>query len=217
MIDYILFDLDGTLTDPAEGITNSIVYALDKFGISVSDKKSLYKFIGPPLYDSFVKYYGFSHDDANLAVAYYREYFAPKGLFENTVYDGIEDMLSCLLGQGAKLIIATSKPEKFAREILTHFSLDRYFYDIVGATMDEKRNTKDAVIAYAIEKCKIDPTSAIMVGDRLHDVIGAKKNSLRSVGVLYGFGSYDELSAAGADIIVSDVNYLKNTLLEMKG
>ena len=217
MIEYVLFDLDGTLTDPAEGITNSIVYALNKFGISVRYKRDLYKFIGPPLYDSFVKYYGFSHENANLAITYYREYFAPKGLYENTVYKGIEDMLVFLADKGVKLIVATSKPERYAREILAHFALDRYFDDIVGATMDEKRNTKDAVIAYAIEKCKIDPKKAIMVGDRLHDVLGAKENGIRSVGVLYGFGSYDELSNAGADMIVGDVEQLKNTLSELKG
>ena len=217
MIKYVLFDLDGTLTDPGEGITNSIVYALDKFGISVSDKKDLYKFIGPPLYDSFVKYYGFSHENANLAITYYREYFAPKGLYENTVYKGIEDMLGFLADKGVKLIVATSKPEKYAREILAHFALDRYFDDIIGATMDEKRNTKDAVIAYAIEKCKIVPQNAIMVGDRLHDVLGAKANGMRSIGVLYGFGSYKELSDAGADMIVKDVEQLKKTLSELKG
>ena len=217
MIEYVLFDLDGTLTDPGEGITNSIVYALDKFGISVSDKKDLYKFIGPPLYDSFVKYCGFSHENANLAITYYREYFAPKGLYENTVYKGIEDMLGFLAEKGVKLIVATSKPEKYARAIIAHFALDRYFDDIIGATMDEKRNTKDAFIAYAIEKCKIVPQNAIMVGDRLHDVLGAKANGMRSIGVLYGFGSYKELSDAGADMIVKDVEQLKKTLSELKG
>ena len=215
MIKYILFALDGTLTDPAEGITNSLAYALNEFDISVSDKKDLYKFIGPPLYDSFVRYYGFSHEDANLAVAYYREYFSPKGLYENTVYEGIEDALLHLKNQNVKLIVATSKPEKFAREILAHFALDRYFDDIIGATMDEKRNTKDAVIAYAVEKCSIDTAYAVMVGDRLHDVLGAKANGIRSIGVLYGFGSYDELTDAGADIIVENVAQLKNVLTDL--
>jgi len=215
MIKYVLFDLDGTLTDPAEGITNSIVYALKKFGISVSDKKELYKFIGPPLYDSFVRYYGFTPKDANLAITYYREYFAPKGLYENTVYEGIEDALIHLKTQNVKLIVATSKPEKFAREILAHFALDRYFDDIIGATMDEKRNTKDAVIAYAVEKCNIDTENAVMVGDRLHDVLGAKANGIRSIGVLYGFGSYDELTDAGADIIVENVANLINVLTDL--
>ena len=215
MIKYVFFDLDGTLTDPALGITNSIIFALDKFGISVSDRISLYKFIGPPLYDSFVKYYGLSHDDANLAIKYYREYFAPKGLYENTVYEGIEDCLSNLNARGLKLILATSKPEQFAREILIHFGLDKYFYDIVGATMDETRNTKGAVIAYAIHKCGIDPTFAVMVGDRMHDIDGAKLNSIKSIGVLYGFGSYDELKNAGADAIVNDVSELETTLVNM--
>lgn len=215
MIKYVLFDLDGTLTDPALGITNSIMYALDKFGISVSDRKTLYNFIGPPLYDSFVKYYGFSHDDANLAVKYYREYFAPKGLYENTVYEGVEDLLFTLQDKGVKLILATSKPEKFAKEILRHFGLDKYFTDVIGATMNEKRNTKDAVIAYAIQKCGIQTSEAVMVGDRMHDIFGANINSLRSVGVLYGFGSYEELKNEGANVIVNDVQQLKYTILSM--
>jgi len=212
---HILFDLDGTLTDPALGITNSVMYALNKFGIEVDDRASLYKFIGPPLYDSFVRYYGFTPKDANLAITYYREYFAPKGLYENTVYEGIEDALIHLKTQNVKLIVATSKPEKFAREILAHFALDRYFDDIIGATMDEKRNTKDAVIAYAVEKCNIDTENAVMVGDRLHDVLGAKANGIRSIGVLYGFGSYDELTDAGADIIVENVANLINVLTDL--
>lgn len=213
MIKYILFDLDGTLTDPAEGITNSICYALDKFGIKVQDKASLYKFIGPPLYDSFVKYYGFSSENANKAVDYYREYFAPKGLYENTVYPGVTQLLQELTSYDVGLLVATSKPEVYAKKIIEHFDLQQYFYDVVGATLDATRNTKDAVIAYAINKHSIDAQSALMVGDRHHDVFGASQNSLRCVGVTYGFGSYSELSDAGADIIVDSVEQLKNTLI----
>ena len=212
---YILFDLDGTLTDPAEGITNSVKYALAKFGISVSDKSELYKFIGPPLYDGFVNFYGFSHDDANLAVSYYREYFAPYGIYENSVYDGIPEMLEKLKASGKTLVLATSKPEKFALEILRHFDLAKYFDLACGATMDEKRNKKDAVIAYALEQGKIAPDDAVMVGDRLYDIEGGRKNGLTSVGVLWGYGDRAELEGAKAEFIAKDIPELEKILLEI--
>ena len=152
----VLFDLDGTLTDPAIGITNSVSYALKKWNIEVSCRSELYKFIGPPLVDSFCKYYGFSKDDADLAVKYYREYFADKGLFENSVYDGVIEMLTELKKRGKRLIIATSKPELFSKRILEHFELDGYFDFLAGATMDSSRVKKADVIAYAIKECNIN-------------------------------------------------------------
>ena len=127
MIKYLLFDLDGTLTDPGEGITNSVAYALRKFGIEVENRAELYKFIGPPLVNSFMEYYGFSREDAERALAYYREYFAPHGIFENEIYPGIAGMLERLDGAGKTLILATSKPQEFAKKILEHFEIDRYF------------------------------------------------------------------------------------------
>ena len=123
---YIMFDLDGTLTDPAEGITNSIVYALSKFGINITDRRELYRFIGPPLIPSFMKYYGFSEAEAVKALGYYREYFGPRGIYENAVYPGIPGMLRRLAGSGCTLLLATSKPEEYAAKILKHFSLDSY-------------------------------------------------------------------------------------------
>ena len=212
---YVLFDLDGTLTDPAVGITNSVKYALAKFGISVSDKSELYKFIGPPLYDSFVNFYGFSHDDASLAVAYYREYFAPHGIYENSVYEGIPELLERLKTSGKTLVLATSKPEKFALEILRHFDLAKYFDLAYGATMDEKRNKKDEVIAYALSQGNIDPDDAVMVGDRIYDIEGGHKNGLVSVGVLYGYGDRAELEGAKAEFIAKDVPELEKILLEI--
>lgn len=212
---YVLFDLDGTLTEPSEGITNSVKYALAKFGISVSDKSELYKFIGPPLYDSFVNFYGFSHDDANLAVAYYREYFAPHGIYENCVYEGIPEMLERLKTSGKTLVLATSKPEKFALEILRHFGLAKYFDLAYGATMDEKRNKKDEVIAYALSQGNIDPDDAVMVGDRIYDIEGGHKNGLVSVGVLFGYGDRAELEGAKAEFIAKDVPELEKILLEI--
>ena len=202
MYDTVLFDLDGTLTDPGEGITNSVAYALSKYGIEVTDRSELYKFIGPPLRDSFMKYYGFPEDKALQAIEYYREYFRDTGIFENKVYEGVEDMLRQLHTMGKRLVLATSKPEEFALRILEHFGLRKYFTAVAGATMDSSRSKKGDVIAHAISLCEsFDKCTAVMVGDREHDVIGAKENSLRCIGVLYGYGSEAELKNSGADYI----------------
>ncbi|MBO5936958.1 MAG: HAD family hydrolase [Clostridia bacterium] len=202
MFDTILFDLDGTLTDPGEGITNSVAYALKKYGIEVADRRELYKFIGPPLKDSFMKYYGFCEDKAEQAIAYYREYFRDTGIFENRVYGGIEDMLKTLYDDGKKIVLATSKPEGFAVRILEHFELKKYFAVVAGASMDSSRSKKGDVIAYAISLCDgFCRDSAVMIGDREHDIIGAKENGLKSIGVLYGYGDEAELRNAGADYI----------------
>lgn len=202
----VLFDLDGTLTDPGEGITNSVAYSLKKFGIDVADKKELYKFIGPPLVDSFMNYYGFSEEKAELAVKYYREYFRDTGIFENRVYDGIPELLAEIKESGRKIVLATSKPEEFAKRILVHFELDKYFDVAAGATMDTSRSKKSDVIKYALELCgNPDKTQTVMIGDRKHDIIGAKQNGLDSIGVLYGYGDFDELHAAGADYIAESV------------
>ena len=206
MYEYILFDLDGTLTDPGLGITNSVAYALKRWNIEVEDRKSLYKFIGPPLQDSFAQYYGFSAQDALRAVDVYREYFREKGLFENEVYPGVESMLKALKEQGKTLILATSKPEEFAIRILKHFHLDGYFTVMAGATMDTSRNKKGDVIAYALREAGVlDKSKAVMVGDREHDVIGANQNELDSIGVLFGYGDRDELEKAGATYIAPTV------------
>ena len=214
MYKYILFDLDGTLTDPGLGITNAVMHALKKFNIEVADRSELYKFIGPPLLDSFAKYYGMSNEECQLALQYYREYFKPYGLYENTVYDGIEVLLAELKNKGYKLALATSKPEPFAVEILRHFKLDQYFDFIGGATMDEKRVRKAEVIAYVLESCAItDLSSVIMVGDREHDVLGAKEVGLACIGVLYGYGGREELEAAGASVIVENPEDILKTIL----
>ena len=204
--DVILFDLDGTLTDPGMGITNSVMHALKKYGIEVEDRKTLYKFIGPPLIESFEKYYGFSHEEAVKSVDYYREYYRDKGIYENTVYDGIEKLLVYLSENGKKIILATSKPEPFAKEILRHFGLDKYFLFAAGSTMSETRTNKAEVIEYALAECGItDKSSVVMVGDREHDIIGANRNSVDSIGVLFGYGSREELEAAGATYIAETV------------
>ncbi|MEA4816791.1 MAG: HAD family hydrolase [Lachnospiraceae bacterium] len=210
---YILFDLDGTLTDPAEGITNAIKYALAKYGIEVCDKTSLYEFIGPPLISSFMERYGFSHEKASEALMYYREYFGEKGLFENKVYPKTEDMLEGLLKKGKHLFVATSKPEEYSKIILKHFKLDKYFEFIGGSTMDESMVNKDEIIGYVLSSCRItDKDATVMVGDRRHDIIGAKKNCISSIGVLYGYGSREELFEAGADYIISSPEELSKLL-----
>ena len=208
MLDTVLFDLDGTLTDPFEGISNSIIYALKKFGITAPDKPLLKKFIEPPLTESFSKYCGLSCSDALRAVDYYREYFSVAGIFENKPYEGVCELLSGLKERGYTAIVATSKPEQFAKAIVQHFGLEQYFKEICGATMDQSRTQKADVIAYALKKCEIkdeikDKKRAVMVGDREHDIIGAKTNGLSSIGVLYGYGSKEELLEAGANYIAN--------------
>ncbi|EMC52202.1 hypothetical protein SMU102_01039 [Streptococcus mutans S1B] len=214
MYQTILFDLDGTLTNPALGITDSLAYALEKFNIEVTDKKELYRFIGPPLQDSFENFYHFSKEDSLKAVDFYRDYFRHKGLYENEVYQGIPDLLERLKAQGKKLLVATSKPEGFARQILKHFKLFDYFDLVAGASMDGSRRLKGDVIAHALTSAQIaDPSSAIMIGDRKHDIIGAKENGLDAIGVLYGFGNREELKKAGATYIATNVEELQGRLL----
>ena len=211
---YLLFDLDGTLTDPALGITNSVMYALKKFGITPPEREALYSFIGPPLIDSFMEYYALSAEDAKTAVAYYREYFRETGLLENVKYDGVDEMLSRLKAAGKTLLVATSKPEVFARRILDHFGLTQYFDFIAGALMDETRTRKHEVIAFALDSFPIpDKSRAIMIGDRKHDILGAKHEGIASLGVLYGFGSRSEHEEHCADYIAADVNELGSILL----
>ena len=206
MYDIILFDLDGTLTDPGIGITNSVAHALAHWNIEVKDRAELYKFIGPPLSDSFMRYYGFSEEDAIHAIAVYREYFSVKGLYENEVYPGIPEMLQSLKDAGKTVVLATSKPEGFAVEILRHFGLYDYFDIIAGASMDESRNKKADVIAYAISQMKNpDLSRMIMIGDREHDILGAKQIGIDSIGVLYGYGDRAEHEKAGATYIAEKV------------
>lgn len=199
---YILFDLDGTLTDPGIGITNSVMYALEKYNIKVSERSELYKFIGPPLIDSFMDFYGFTKEMAVQAVAYYREYFSVHGIYENQVYDQIREMLQTLVDKKKTLLVATSKPEEFAKIILKHFQMDSYFTLIAGSTMDETRTKKAEVIEYALQSLNItDKHEVIMIGDREHDIIGARTCNLDSIGVLYGYGDRRELEEAGASFI----------------
>lgn len=216
MKNIFLFDLDGTLTDPGMGITNSVAYALAQYGIQAEDRTVLYPFIGPPLRESFMKFYGFSEEKAEEAVWKYREYFSDKGLFENEVYPGIKEMLGGLKNVGARLFVATSKPTGYSKQILDHFELSEYFEDIQGSTMDGSREKKADVIAYLLNVNHIqEKEEVIMIGDRRQDIDGAKENGLDSCGVLYGYGSRDELEEAQADYIAENVEELGKILAEL--
>ena len=208
----VLFDLDGTLTDPFEGITKSVEHALDRCGIKVANRRELACFIGPPLHESFMKYYGFTEPEAFRAVEVYREYFSVTGLFENKVYPGIPELLAELSDGGIKLAVATSKPTVFAKRILDHFGLTGYFSVCVGSELDGRRVRKDEVIADTLSALGIGAPDAVMVGDRMHDVIGAKKNGVAAVGVTYGYGTREELTEAGAFAVADTVDELKEIL-----
>ncbi len=213
MYHTILFDLDGTLTDSGPGITNSVAYALKKWNIEEKDINVLRKFVGPPLDASFAKYYGFSKEKCVQAIQYYREYYLTKGIYENQVYDGMEELLKWLRDTGRRAIVATSKPEPSAIHVLEYFHMDSYFDIIAGATMDGSRVEKSDVIRYALDRAGIrDLSGVVMVGDRENDIQGAKANGLDSIGVLYGYGSREELEEAGAMQIAETVEDLRRCI-----
>lgn len=204
-----LFDLDGTLTDSGKGIINAVRYSLKRSGDEIPGEETLLKFIGPPLWESFETFLGFSHEKAENAVKLYREYYNETGLFENSVYSGIPELLEALRADGAKLAVATSKPEVFSLKILERFDLLKYFDSVTGSELDGTRTEKSDVIACALEKFTAQGKSleeiksgAVMVGDRKHDIIGARKNGLPCIAVLYGYGNESEFREYGADYIV---------------
>lgn len=214
----ILFDLDGTLTDPGIGITNSVMYALKTFGIDVEDRSELYKFIGPPLSQSFERFFGFDPERAKAAVEAYRVYFGDRGIFENTVFEGVKELLGKLRGQGKVIVLATSKPEVYAGRILEHFHLDQYFNLVCGSLLSGERTDKGEVITWALKQLKTEKgienpeTSAVMIGDREYDIRGAKKNLIPAIGVLFGYGNKEELIKAGADDLAETVSNLYYSL-----
>ena len=191
----VLFDLDGTLTDPREGITRSIQYGLSKMGIDEPDVRTLEHFIGPPLLQAFMATYGFDEARAWEAMGFYRERFAVTGLYENHVFDGVTPLLEELVGQGRQLFIATSKPQVYAREIARHFDFARHFKVIYGSELDGTRTHKVELIRHLLTEQGLDPAQTLMIGDRKHDLIGARENGLDAAAVGYGFGSFEELSA----------------------
>ncbi|MEI3892775.1 MULTISPECIES: HAD family hydrolase [Bacillus] len=215
MYTTFLFDLDGTLTDPKEGIINSVLYALKKVGIEELHISELDSFIGPPIQQSFIERYNMSEGEVERAVFYFREYLKQRGLFENNVYEGIPDLLQQLKSSANRLFVATSKPTVFAKQVLEHFQLTDYFEDIIGSNLDGTRIKKEEIIAHILHTNEeLNREGIVMIGDRKHDIIGANHNGIASIGVLYGYGSETELTEVGATHIVNDVKELHHFCLE---
>lgn len=209
----IFFDLDGTVTEPVMGITNAIIHALNKFGIEVTDRKQLYKYIGPPLRDSFMEFNGFTKEQAEEAVLAYREYYGEKGILENDIMPGMEQALEKLAAAGCRLFIATSKPEIFAIQILKYLKLDGFFDIIAGSLLDGSRDKKEDVIKNLLDRSGIGASreemeNTVMVGDRKFDIIGARHFNLDNIGVLFGYGDKTELDEADAMLIVNTAEEL---------
>lgn len=210
----VLFDLDGTITDSSLGITSSVAYALDKKGIAYESKDSLKHFIGPPLKEQFMSCYGLSSEEGSEMVEFYREYYGTKGIYECSLYSGIIELLSKLKTEGAKVVLATSKPEKYARMILEHFSLTDKFDFIAGANLDNTRTGKADVIAYALESTgeSGNKNAVVMVGDHFADVVGASVCGIDCIFVTYGFGDNSKGIEAGPVALADDVSDLEKYL-----
>ena len=203
------------MTDPAEGITNSVMYALRHFGIEVTDRRELYPFIGPPLSDSYAKYYGFTAEQSEKGVNLFREYFREKGIFENMPYLGMPELLAELHQLGCKLVVTSSKPKLFVERILDHFGMAKYFHAVCGATMDEKTSRKPIIIRNALDICpEAGADNTIVVGDHALDVIGAHENGLPACAVLYGYGENDAIEEAKPEYTACSVNDLRMCLMD---
>ena len=216
MFQYILFDLDGTLTDPKPGITGCVQYALHEMGIEEPDLDKLEVFIGPPLAESFMEFYGMERRLADRAVEKYRERFAVTGIYENELYPGMKEMLAALKEAGCRLAVASSKPEPFVKRILEHFEIARYFDVAVGSGLDGSLAQKEDVVREALRRLgeKAGMPDTVMVGDRKYDVTGARALGLRCIGVSFGYAQPGELEEAGAWRIADDVEELGRILLE---
>ncbi|MCD8367986.1 MAG: HAD hydrolase-like protein [Clostridiales bacterium] len=210
----LLFDLDGTLTDPGLGITNAVMHALTELHIPVPPREELYQFIGPPLHTSFQTCYGLSREETDRAITSFRAYYNPIGVYENTPYPGVEEFLADLKGAGYILALATSKPQHLADQVLKMFRLTKYFTAVCGGSLDERHCAKPLIVADALAACGVtDRASALMIGDRKHDIEGAKANGIAAMGVLYGYGSREEFLQAGADYICGDFEEMRRILL----
>ena len=213
--DTIIFDLDGTLTDSGPGVVNSIKHALTKFDIDIPEDEKLYRFIGTPLVDSFKKYYSFSNEQAELAVKYYREYFTEKGIYENSLYPGIHDLLKNLHEFGCCLNIATLKPKIYTDRVLQHFGIADYFTHSLGPELDETQKDKIQIISELLTLLnQTNKNRCVMIGDTKYDVLAARQNGIYSIAVTYGYGSNDELIAASPDFLAFDVDVLAGILLD---
>ncbi|MGB6129315.1 MAG: HAD hydrolase-like protein [Psychrilyobacter sp.] len=210
---YILFDLDGTLTDPGVGITKAVQYALKKNNIVEESLSTLEKFIGPPLKESFAEFYSFNEKMVSDSIQYFREYFRKNGIFENEIYSGILDLLGELRNRDCKVVVATSKPTVFANTVLKNFGMMKYFDLVVGSNLDGTLGNKSEIINCVIDNLKIkNLEETIMIGDRKYDIIGAEKNNIDSIGVLYGYGSLEELVGARPTYIVDSISQLYGLL-----
>ena len=210
--DTLLFDLDGTLTDSTEGIVRCLEYALERMGYDIPEDTNI--FLGPPLYRSFAEFCGMNEEQVNEAVRIFRERYSTVGLFENRVYEGVPEMLKRLRDGGKRIMVATSKPEVYAVRIFDRFGLSQFFEIVGGANINGTRNDKDEVIEYVLGKAGIsDRSSVLMIGDRRQDVLGAHKTGLKCMGILWGFGSIEELTEAGADFIAETPEKAADMLL----
>jgi len=212
----ILFDLDGTLTDPKEGIINSVKFALAKMGVNESEVGDLMKFIGPPLHVSFRDFCGFSFPDADKAVQYFREYFTDKGINENRIFPGVVELLKSLKSRNMRIVLATSKPTVHANAVLDNFGITEYFQYVKGSNLNGTESGKTEIISHIIEKFKLEKNKTIMIGDRFYDIIGAKENGIDSIGVTFGYGSETELKEAGATYICKSVKEIELLLITGK-
>ena len=204
---YLLFDLDGTLVDTGEGIINSVFYCAEKLNFKVSFDVAK-QFVGPPLVDSFMKHFGFDKEKATLCARIFREYYAEKGKFECEAYENMIDVLKELKDRGYVLYVATSKPTVFAQEILDKLEMSQYFVEMVGSNLDNTRSKKVEVINYIIEKYNLNPNQCLMIGDKNSDINGAKKAGIDSLGVLYGYGDYQEINNATPTFIIQTISNL---------
>lgn len=210
---YLFFDLDGTISDSADGIINSVIYALTKMGLEAPPRENLYHFIGPPLIRTFCEDYHLSREKGLEVVEFYREYYNAKGIYECKMYDGVDAVLRELRQEGFGLVLATSKPTVMAKRVVEYFGLSDFFDLISGPELDGTRNEKHEVIAHAMERLGItDPRRCVMIGDRKYDVLGAEKCGMNCVGALWGFGSKQELLEAGAAEIVEFPRELPDVL-----
>lgn len=212
----LLWDLDGTLTDPAVGITTAAQHALRRCGTEADDRRELTKFIGPPLMDAFREMYGYTEERAREACGYFREYYNVTGLYENSMYGGIDTLLDRLAAAGMNLYVATSKPSPIAQMVLEHFDLARRFLFIGSDTADHLRPNKAAVIEYVMCENGLGRDGTVMIGDRRHDIVGARAAGIDSIGVLYGYGSREELESHGATHVAATVEELGRMLLGEK-
>lgn len=205
----IMFDVDGTIFDTVEGVSASILYALEKMGEKPLPAETLRKFIGPPLIDGFMQFAGFSEEKANTAIAYYREFYTPKGVYMAKLYDGIESLFSDLYNAGKNLFVISSKPTVFVQKLFAKYNIDKYFKDIAEVRFDNCEISKADLIESVIKKYGLDISDTVMIGDRKFDIDGAKEIGVRSIGVTYGFGSRDELLRHGADFIADSAEEIK--------